>query len=154
MTDVSMSQVARHDVENCAGSGMAAPKVAGCLGLAAAPTFALMALWTAFFGGQPDMVCGATQGSWSTSGMPVMYLLMSAFHSAPWLKLFARQPSGARGGEVLKGRFRILGWRRLAGLRAPDPVALSVDFSITFAPGGPHFSASGSGAVSASATSE
>ena len=55
MTDVSMSPAVCHEVETCAGGGPAAPGVAGWLGLAAAPTFALMALWTGFFSGTPDM---------------------------------------------------------------------------------------------------
>ncbi|HZZ63243.1 MAG TPA: hypothetical protein VFE63_19095 [Roseiarcus sp.] len=86
-----MSQIAGHDAENCDGSGVAAPDMAGRLGLAAAPTFALMALWTIFFGGQAHMVCSATQAPLSMSGMAVMYLLMSALHLAPWLRLFSRQ---------------------------------------------------------------
>src|SRR5262245_3301756 len=96
MTDVSMSPVVRHDVETCAGSGHAAPGVARWLGLAAAPTFAIMALWTAFFSGQPDMLCMAMQGLSPTDEMTVMYLLMSAFHSSPWLKLIASRRNGAR----------------------------------------------------------
>jgi hypothetical protein len=91
MADASMSPGARRDVESYVGSGAAAADIARWLGLAAAPTFALMALWTALFGGQPDMACMA-QGSWSMSGMAVMYLLMSAFHSAPWLKLLLSAP--------------------------------------------------------------
>jgi hypothetical protein len=79
-----------------AGSGSAAPGVAGWLGLAAAPTFALMALWTGFFAGQPDMLCMAMQGPSPMSGMTVMYLLMSAFHAAPWLKLISRRWSAGR----------------------------------------------------------
>jgi hypothetical protein len=94
MTDVSMSPVLRHDVETCAGGGHAAPGAAGWLGLAATPTFALMALWTSFFSGQPDMLCMAMQGSSPMSGMTVMYLLMSAFHAAPWLRLIVSRRSG------------------------------------------------------------
>jgi hypothetical protein len=63
---------------------------ADCLSLAAAPTFAAMALLTAVLGGGPlDMICGAAS---PLTGMIPMYLLMSAFHTAPWLKLI----SGAR----------------------------------------------------------
>jgi hypothetical protein len=87
MTDISMSPVVRDDIEACAGGGHAASGAAGWLGLAAAPTFALMALWTAFFSGQPDMLCMAMQSSSPMSGMTVMYLLMSAFHAGPWLRL-------------------------------------------------------------------
>jgi len=57
--------------------------------LAASPTFAIMALATAVFGGGPmDMVCAAGHGS-PFGGMVPMYLLMSAFHAAPWLQLIA-----------------------------------------------------------------
>jgi len=58
---------------------------AGWLGLAAAPTFAVMALLTCV--GDADMMCSAARGAPPLSGMVPMYLLMSAFHSAPWLKL-------------------------------------------------------------------
>jgi hypothetical protein len=62
------------------------------LSLAAAPTFAVMALLTAIGGGgAPDIFCsGAGAGASPLGGMIPMYLLMSAFHSAPWLKLIAR----------------------------------------------------------------
>ena len=97
MTDVSMSPVVvRHEGATCGGGGRAAPGVAGWLGLAAAPTLAIMALWSAFFSGQPDMLCMAMQGSSPMSGMTLMYLLMSAFHSSPWLKLISSRRNGAR----------------------------------------------------------
>jgi hypothetical protein len=60
---------------------------AGWLGLAASPTFAVMALLSAFGGSQPDVLCAAMQHASPLGGMVEMYLLMSAFHSAPWLKL-------------------------------------------------------------------
>jgi hypothetical protein len=60
---------------------------ANWLSLAAAPTFAIMALLTSALGGTPDMLCSATQGASPLSGMVLMYALMSAFHLAPWLKL-------------------------------------------------------------------
>lgn len=63
----------------------AARRAAGWLSFAAAPTFAIMALLTGVFGGGD--ICSAAQGAWPLSGMVPMYLLMSAFHSAPWLKL-------------------------------------------------------------------
>ena len=67
------------------------------ISLAAAPTFAIMALLTSILGGEaPDMLCSAAHAS-PLAGMIPMYLLMSAFHSAPWLKLTFRQESGARG---------------------------------------------------------
>ena len=89
MTDMSISPAARYGADTCTGSGDAAPGPAFWLGLAAAPTFALMALWNAFFSDGPDMFCMMIQGSSPMSGMTVMYLLMSAFHLAPWLKLVA-----------------------------------------------------------------
>jgi uncharacterized membrane protein YeiH len=69
---------------------VAARRLAGWLGLAATPTFAIMAVLTAVIGGGPaDMLC-ARQGS-LLGGMVPMYLLMSAFHSAAWLRLIAEQ---------------------------------------------------------------
>src|SRR5882672_9990901 len=57
------------------------------LALAASPTFAIMALLTGVLGGGPaEMLCAAAHVS-PLSGMVTMYLLMSAFHVAPWLKL-------------------------------------------------------------------
>ena len=58
------------------------------LSLAAAPTFAFMALLTAVPGAASlDMLCSTAAGLSPFSGMVLMYLLMSAFHLAPWLKL-------------------------------------------------------------------
>ncbi|WP_439370065.1 hypothetical protein ACRQ5Q_34395 [Bradyrhizobium sp. PMVTL-01] len=69
----------------------AARRLAGWLALAATPTFAVMAVLTAAPGGGPaDMLCGAGQGS-LLGGMVPMYLLMSAFHSAAWLRLIAER---------------------------------------------------------------
>lgn len=65
--------------------------------LAAAPTFAIMALLTAVFGGGPaDALCSAAPDASPLNGMVLMYLLMSAFHSAPWLKLVSSRRSGAQ----------------------------------------------------------
>jgi hypothetical protein len=62
--------------------------------LAAAPTFAIMALFTgALGGGQSDIFCSAAEHT--LSGMTPMYLLMSAFHSPPWLKLISSRLNGA-----------------------------------------------------------
>ena len=63
--------------------------------LAAAPTFAIMALLTGVLGGSPDMLCSAAQDASPLGGMVPMYLLMSAFHLPPWLKLISSQRSGA-----------------------------------------------------------
>jgi len=79
------------------GGNAAALGAADWLCLAAAPTFAIMALLTGVLGGGPlDMLCSAAQDALSLSGMVPMYLLMSAFHSAPWLKLISGRRSGAR----------------------------------------------------------
>jgi hypothetical protein len=73
-------------VDATGGDGEAV--VAGWLCLAATPTFAIMALLTGVFGegGSMDMLCSAGRG-FPLGGMVPMYLLMSAFHSPPWLKL-------------------------------------------------------------------
>jgi hypothetical protein len=56
-----------------------------------------MALLTGVLGGrQPDILCSAAEHTSPLSGMVPMYLLMSAFHSAPWLKLISSRRSGAR----------------------------------------------------------
>ena len=66
---------------DCAGGGgAAAPGVAGWLGLATTPTFALMALWIGATGDQPDVLCASSHGALSLNGMAVMYALMSIFH--------------------------------------------------------------------------
>ena len=67
----------------------AALRAADGLAFAAAPTFAIMALLT---GVPAEMPCPAMQVS-PLGGMVTMYLLMSAFHLAPWLKLIR---TGAR----------------------------------------------------------
>jgi hypothetical protein len=55
---------------------------------AATPTFAAMALLTSVLGGTPDLLCSGVS---PFSGMVPMYLAMSAFHAAPWLRLAARR---------------------------------------------------------------
>jgi hypothetical protein len=73
-----------------------APGAADWISLAAAPTFAVMALLTGpFGGGPPDVLCSAAHGVSPLSGMAAMYL--STFHSAPWLKLVLRRRGAARG---------------------------------------------------------
>jgi hypothetical protein len=81
-----------------AGSGsVAAHGAADWLCLAAAPTFAIMALLTGVLGGGPQgVLCSAARDASPLSGMVPMYLLMSAFHSAPWLRLISGRRSGAR----------------------------------------------------------
>ena len=82
----------RSDSGNAAALG-----AADWLCLAAAPTFAIMALLTGVLGGgQMAMLCSAAQDASPLSGMVPMYLLMSAFHSAPWLKLVSSRRSSVR----------------------------------------------------------
>ena len=66
-------------------------RLADRLYLAAAPTFALMSLLTVLADDR-SALCSA-DGASAMSGMAPMYLLMSAFHLPPWLKLIAAQPS-------------------------------------------------------------
>jgi hypothetical protein len=74
----------------------AALGAADWLCLAAAPTFAIMALLTGVLGGgAADMLCSAAQDASPLGGMVPMYVLMSAFHSASWLKLISSRRSGA-----------------------------------------------------------
>jgi hypothetical protein len=80
------------------GHGAARP-AADWLGLAAAPTFAIMALLTSV-GGQPDILCGAAS---PLSGMTAMYLLMSAFHARPWLTLIAGRRTEKCGAAMAVG---------------------------------------------------
>jgi hypothetical protein len=77
----------RHEGGTAASLG-----AANWLSLAAAPTFAIMALLTGVLGGgEPDTLCSAAQDASPLTGMVPMYLLMGAFHSAPWLKLISRR---------------------------------------------------------------
>ncbi len=59
------------------------------LSFAAAPTFAIMALLCGVLGGPPDMLCSSAGDASVITGMVPMYVLMSAFHSAPWLRLIS-----------------------------------------------------------------
>jgi tellurite resistance protein TehA-like permease len=66
------------------------------LSLAASPTFAIMALLTGALNvGAPDVLC-STQHASPLDGMVLMFALMSAFHSAPWLKLISSRRDGVR----------------------------------------------------------
>jgi hypothetical protein len=72
------------------GASNAGAGAACWLQLAAAPTFAVMALLTAALGGAPDILCAAAQDASPLTGMVPMYVLMSAFHAGPWLRLLSR----------------------------------------------------------------
>jgi hypothetical protein len=82
----------------CSESGhSAALHAADWLCLAATPAFAITALLTGVLGvGQPDVLCSAGGHASPLGEMTLMYLLMSAFHSPPWLKLISSRRNGAR----------------------------------------------------------
>ena len=69
----------------------------------ATPTFAAMAVATGLLGDRRmDLLCGHAS---PLSGMVPMYLLMSAFHASPWLKLLFDRPGSTptveRGRRLL-----------------------------------------------------
>jgi hypothetical protein len=68
------------------GRQTAARVAADWLCLAAAPTFAIMAVLTALGGSEPDILCKAMPHALQFGGMIQMYVLMSVFHLAPWLR--------------------------------------------------------------------
>ena len=69
------------------------------LSLAAAPTFAIMALFAGIQGAsRPDILCSAMHHTSFLTGMVPMYLLMSAFHMAPWLRLLSTRRTAAGRG--------------------------------------------------------
>lgn len=65
--------------------------LASRLGLAAAPTFALLAAVSAF---GSSGICSAASPFVSINDMTLMYLLMSLFHLSPWLRLLSRRLTG------------------------------------------------------------
>ncbi|QPC91990.1 hypothetical protein [Mesorhizobium sp. INR15] len=71
--------------------------MADMLCLAAAPTFAVMALVSALDGDAAMTCMGTPLTTLPLTGMTVMYLLMSAFHLAPWLRVIS-------GRQVQAGR--------------------------------------------------
>jgi predicted lipase len=102
MTQAYPANATGRENDNAEG-GATALGIARWLSLAAAPTFAIMALLTGVLGGGPmDMLCSAGHGS-PLAGMVPMYLLMAAFHSATWLRLVAnRRAALADLNEELK----------------------------------------------------
>ena len=95
MTEASPTNATGRASWDSEGTG-AALGAADWLHLAAAPTFAIMALLTGVLGGgQPDILSSATEHASSLSGMIPMYLLMSAFHLPPWLKLISCRQNGS-----------------------------------------------------------
>lgn len=65
------------------------------LHLAATPIFGIMATLTGLHGaGVAGSLCSASPKSSPLTGMAVVYLLMSLFHSPPWLKLISAWRAG------------------------------------------------------------
>lgn len=73
-----------------------ARRLATGLRLAAAPVFSVMALLAGLHGdgGAADVLCLTADHASPFSGLVAMYLLMSAFHLPPWLRLFSREGGG------------------------------------------------------------
>ena len=81
-----------HLVPSEARQGREWPSADRLLSLAAAPTFAIMALLAEMQGGgMPGALCSAAYDASPLTGMVPMYVLMSAFHLPPWLKLLAKR---------------------------------------------------------------
>jgi len=65
----------------------AAVRITDGLGLMASPIFATMAVLTSMPGDGPaEAFCSSVHAS-PLGGMTTMYLLMGAFHVAPWIRL-------------------------------------------------------------------
>jgi hypothetical protein len=113
VSDISVTSRPPGSKQSFGGSrGSPARVAAEWLCLAATPTFAIMALLTALGGGQPDILCAAMHHALPSNGMVLMYLLMSASHAAPWLKLISSYrgmssvlsgPAGAAGATGVGG---------------------------------------------------
>lgn len=89
--------------DGCAIRGDAAgTPAASLLSLAAAPTFVVMALWSAVAGGPAEMMCNSGGSALSLNGMAAMYALMSVFHVSPWLTLLSnrRNVDGGRSSAL------------------------------------------------------
>jgi hypothetical protein len=69
------------------------------LSLAAAPSFALLALQNQNQRGEMPAFCAALQAGSPLTGMVPMYLLMSIVHMTPWLKLLARRRRRGEGSR-------------------------------------------------------
>ena len=91
-----MSHACCGEPEAKAAPDAVATPAADRLALAAAPIFALMALWVGLAGGRSDMLCMSGPSASPLGGMAAMYALMSAFHAAPWLRWIAARRGDPR----------------------------------------------------------
>jgi hypothetical protein len=80
---------------SAARRGSEASTAANGLALAAAPTFALMALLTGLSSDRSDLLCMDMPDASPLNGMALMYALMSVLHAGPWLKAISRRVSGS-----------------------------------------------------------
>ena len=84
--------------DGCAIRGDAAGTFAvRLLALAAAPTFVVMALWSAVAGGPAEMMCSSGGSALSLNGMATMYAMIAVFHVSPWLTLLSNWRNDDRG---------------------------------------------------------
>lgn len=102
MSGIAIGGSASETSEASGFKSEAAPalRAAGWLSLAAAPVFALMALLTAAHGGAADTLCSAAPDGLPLDGMTLMYVLMSVFHSAPWIRLIFGGSAAARAARA------------------------------------------------------
>ena len=104
MSEASSGGCASSAIHSDSGQA-AALCVADWLYFAAAPTFAIMALLTSILGGaQPAILCLGADHAQPLSGMVPMYVLMSAFHLPPWLKLMSSRRKRAPAPPILRLR--------------------------------------------------
>jgi hypothetical protein len=96
-------------------------RVRGLLALAATPTFAAMALWSAAFGGAPGTVICSVSPASPLDAMTIMYLLMSVFHLSPWLRRASRRRSVSASGAVSAAPLRVHAPIRLNAPRLTPP---------------------------------
>lgn len=71
------------------GGKPAHTSAADLLSLAATPTFVVMALLSAIHRGSTPEICAAAGDRSPLTGMVTMYVSMSVFHLAPWLRLLS-----------------------------------------------------------------
>jgi hypothetical protein len=67
------------------------------LSLAAAPSFAMLALLNQNPRAGMPAFCAAVQGGSPLTGMVPMYLLMSIVHATPWVRLLSRRRRRCEG---------------------------------------------------------